>query len=233
MILDGNRWEKESIRQDMAARLKCLRENYPGGKLSHATLSEELEKRGTKISKDSLIKYESGSALRMNAEALLGLADFYGVSTDFLLCRTDDPAPVCEISPVDIFGLSSKALHALLEHDWWWQLTKDNGEVETCPVVGLSASSILSRLLEDEEFLQVLGNLANLTTPAHRRAIHDYDSSECPSEYPEDKLKLNPIMRPFKDSLWDMEISNAARHFGNAAERLLRGYDREEPLPDK
>lgn len=226
--MDGNRWEKESIRQDMAARLKCLRENYPGGKLSHATLSEELEKRGTKISKDSLIKYESGSALRMNAEALLGLADFYGVSTDFLLCRTDDPAPVCNISSVDVLGLSKKAIDNLLENDWFVAGATQNGEIVGIPHGGLQPTDVLSRLLEDDEFMQVIGNLSRYTSPMVRdhlrKSAHPADSS--------DKFVYNPFMEAFNDSLWSLYVSSLTRHFGNAAERLLKEYD-EEPFPDK
>ena len=37
-------------------------------------------------------KWEQGAG-KLNGEVLCAIADKYGCSTDFLLCRTDDPAP--------------------------------------------------------------------------------------------------------------------------------------------
>ncbi len=82
---------------EMARRLKALR-NAKG--LSHNDLKNELQSRyGIKISRASLLNYEIDdefhskadalSNLKMNAEYLNCFADFYGVSTDYLLCRTD------------------------------------------------------------------------------------------------------------------------------------------------
>lgn len=80
----------------MARRLKALR-NSKG--LSHNDLKNELQhKYKIQISRASLLNYEIDDEfhskanalanLKMNAEYLNCFADFYGVSTDFLLCRT-------------------------------------------------------------------------------------------------------------------------------------------------
>lgn len=78
----------------MATRLKSLREEKG---LSHERLSALLqEKYGIKISKDSLMNYEvsdpyhikAGKNQGMRIEYLRCLADFYGVSSDYLLGLT-------------------------------------------------------------------------------------------------------------------------------------------------
>lgn len=83
----------------MAQRLKQLRE---GMGLSHEKLSKTLlDRYDVKISSDSLINYEvtdenHAKALKnqgMCVKYLRSLADFYGVSADYILGRTDDPGP--------------------------------------------------------------------------------------------------------------------------------------------
>ncbi len=44
------------------------------------------------VSQNTYSQYETG-VIALTAEAVVRLADFYGVSTDYLLDRTDDPAP--------------------------------------------------------------------------------------------------------------------------------------------
>ena len=72
-------------------RLKRLRESK---KLSHDKLSDEIEDRyGVHIDKKTLINYEKAETLSskpdavkgMNITRLTALADYYGVSTDYLL----------------------------------------------------------------------------------------------------------------------------------------------------
>lgn len=87
----------------MATRLKDLRNER---KLSHAKLSDALkEKYGISISKDSLIAYEvtsqvhakAGANQGMRAEYLRCLADFYGVSTDYILGIESIRSPDSEV----------------------------------------------------------------------------------------------------------------------------------------
>ena len=101
----------------MAARLKELRK---ARKLSHEKLAVALQnKYGISISKDSLVAYEApceghtrfGSNMRMSVEYIICLADYYGVTTDYLLVNTDDPS----IKPAvrTETGLSAKAVQNL------------------------------------------------------------------------------------------------------------------------
>ena len=79
-------------------RLKRLRESK---KLSHDKLSDEIEDRyGVHIDKKTLINYEKAETLSstpdavkgMNITRLTALADYYGVSTDYLLGVSDCPS---------------------------------------------------------------------------------------------------------------------------------------------
>ena len=78
----------------IARRLRELRQQKG---LSHAKLADILsEKYNISISKTSLLSYENTNAddsrvgnRRMNVEFLDCLADFYGVSTDYILGRKD------------------------------------------------------------------------------------------------------------------------------------------------
>lgn len=86
----------------LAQRLKKLRET---NKLSHVELSKALKREyNVNISKDSLINYEvtdphhtrANKNLGMNVEFLTCLADFYGVTTDYLLGLSDVPTLAVE-----------------------------------------------------------------------------------------------------------------------------------------
>ena len=90
--------EEQSVK--MGKRLKALREETPlnGKKMSHEKLKEKLKEiYGVEISRDSLMNYEVsdvnhskfGTNLKMNVEYLNCLSSFYGVSTDYLLGRSD------------------------------------------------------------------------------------------------------------------------------------------------
>ena len=113
---------------EMAKRLKQLRVDRG---FSHEKLAAELSKQyGIRISKDSLINYEVADPNSerkypnngMKIEYLRCLADFFGVSTDYLLGLTDptvtspnmDERAICNRT-----GLSSVAVHNLLiAHDF-------------------------------------------------------------------------------------------------------------------
>ena len=113
----------------MAERLKALRESRG---LSHEKLSiaisqqygDNTEPSEDKrlISRDSLINYEkaSGKNLGMRAEHLMRLANFYGVSTDYLIGLTDKKTPDTTAQGViDYTGLSEenvKTLHEMVEN---------------------------------------------------------------------------------------------------------------------
>ena len=50
---------------------------------------EELA-TATEISKSALGSYENDNYKEISHKSLVALADFYGVSTDYLLCRTEN-----------------------------------------------------------------------------------------------------------------------------------------------
>lgn len=107
---------------EIGKRLKMLREEK---NLSHVALKQELEKRyGVKISRNSLMNYEIRedfhsksdklSNLHMGADYLSCLADFYGVSTDFLLARSEIRSANPDIqAAVRYTGLSEKTIKSL------------------------------------------------------------------------------------------------------------------------
>lgn len=116
----------------MADRLRLLRESR---KLSHEKLSKTLsEKYGIKISSDSLMNYEVSREehskkyknMGMRVEYLYCLADFYGVSTDYLLGLAENPVPDQSIQAVCQYtGLSpatAELLHAYASSGFTTQL---------------------------------------------------------------------------------------------------------------
>lgn len=101
----------------MAERLKKLREEK---KISHVSLSKAIkEKYGIEISRDSLMSYEVSDPNHtkayknegMRVEYLRCLADFYGVSSDYLLGFTNDPKR--QPCAVDELGLSEEAVNEI------------------------------------------------------------------------------------------------------------------------
>lgn len=145
--------------QVMARRLKAER-NKKG--LSHVKLCEALqEKYGIAISKDSLINYEvsdethpkAGSNMAMRVEYLSCLADFYGVSMDYLAGKAEEPSPDVSVQAASAYtGLSGEALE-MLRFDCLNQ-----------SVDKLRYLAFLSSLLIDSNFRHLLLELYRFTT---------------------------------------------------------------------
>lgn len=107
---------------EIAKRLRSLRESVG---LNPEQLSRAIyEKSGVKIGRNSIINYEVGESyntktdknLGMRAEYVIALADFYGVSTDYLLGRTPDDVKTPDMDKravCDYTGLSEKAVSRL------------------------------------------------------------------------------------------------------------------------
>lgn len=105
----------------MAKRLKELREEK---KISHVSLSKAIkDKYGVEISRDSLMGYEVSDPNHtkayknegMRVEYLRCLADFYGVSADYLLGFTNEPKR--QSCAADQLGLSSHAIQNIVSHN--------------------------------------------------------------------------------------------------------------------
>ena len=128
----------------VAKRLKELRTERG---LSHQALIEALSDKygedGFSISKDSLINYEKTSGkihcVRMSAETLWYLADFYGVSTDWLLGKSDFKSSKMERLSAGGLCLSEKTVGAMF------------GERSVSPALNL--------LFETETFREFLSTL--------------------------------------------------------------------------
>lgn len=115
-----NQIEKSFI---MAERLKRLREEnrYSHEKLSNALINQY----GIKISPDSLMNYEvsvshhtkAGKNQGMRVEYLRCLADFYNVSTDYLLGLSNVKTPSTDLQAVVAYtGLSEDNVATLNTH---------------------------------------------------------------------------------------------------------------------
>lgn len=107
----------------LARRLKELRE---GKELSLRALSAAIkEKCGIQISRESLLNYEIDSDTHPKAQKREGMsvrklrcfAEFYGVSTDYLLGLTDVPSANADVRAACSFtGLSENAVSLLNEY---------------------------------------------------------------------------------------------------------------------
>lgn len=109
----------ENLSSVLARRLKTLRESRG---LTLAALSKEItEQYGVHISKESLTNYEVVDSFHskakknegMSVKYLRCLADFYNVSTDYLLGITQTPNREPDIKKLCDTGLSSDAVASL------------------------------------------------------------------------------------------------------------------------
>lgn len=113
---------KQEMSFEIGSRLKSLREEKH---LSYQGLADALLKKyGIKISKDSLRDYEICSDYRskakslpnlgMRTEYLIALSDFYKVSTDYLLCKTDVRSQDIQVREICRYtGLTEEAVETL------------------------------------------------------------------------------------------------------------------------
>lgn len=114
--------DKQEMSFEIGSRLKSLREEKH---LSYQGLADALLKKyGIKISKDSLRDYEICSDYRskakslpnlgMRTEYLIALSDFYEVSTDYLLCKTDVRSQDIQVREICRYtGLSENTIELL------------------------------------------------------------------------------------------------------------------------
>lgn len=121
--------DKQAISFAMGKRLKDLREERS---LSHDNLIKQLNaKYGISVSRDSLMAYEISDESRtkaskfpnmgMRVEYLYCLADFYGVSLDYLLGKTDVRIPDCTVQSMCKYtGLSEYAVETLRYFNAWF-----------------------------------------------------------------------------------------------------------------
>lgn len=142
--------KKKALTFVMAERLKTLRKEAG---YSHQKLSEELRKRyEIKISKDALITYEApefhtnaGANDGMSVRYLRCLADFFSVSTDYLLGLTDEATPdMDERAACEYLGLTAEAVRK------WRYYIHPAAELEPDKRYSFYPIEMLNSLLTDE-----------------------------------------------------------------------------------
>ena len=94
-------------RKKIGARITCLREAHG---LSQKALSNELEKLGLAVCRETITQWENGTR-DLKTEYLAKLSEFFGVSADWLLGLTD--APERTPAAADDLGLSYETIEAL------------------------------------------------------------------------------------------------------------------------
>lgn len=110
-------------------------------------LAEYLSK-----TRQSISYYCDGSS-SPDWETIVKIADFFNVSTDYLLGRTEDPSRLPSI--VDDLGLSLKAVDAIEQLEMY---DTPNGQLQFGNASS-HALDILNCLLESPDFHEVMGNL--------------------------------------------------------------------------
>ena len=175
----------ESIK--IANRLKELRSKK---ELSFEQLKKVLlEEFDIKISVDSLKNYEitedhirANSNLGMRIEYLNCFADFYGVTTDYLLGRTDDPSP--HPSAVDELGLSPRIidnLKSLNQEKPEFQIKKEALELI------LSPHNIKELVCDISQYLILVQSYCD----SHEKNIHIIQQY-LPAEHSQRELRRTP-----------------------------------------
>lgn len=195
----------------MAERMKQLREEKG---LSHEKLSKALfDQYGVKISSDSLINYEVADAMHtkayknqgMRVEYLRCLADFYGVSADYILGQINDPcrAP----SAIDDLGLSEKAVRWLADLK-----TSTNQDLATG----------VNRILENVTFQLLVYEIYYYAAATKAEAIYNNTYSQYFDIFPEgkylDAASGEEIRRNFDSKI--QEIAKSGVYSGTVSDAL-------------
>ena len=95
------------------------------------------------INRSTLSRIINGSTEKVSAQLIVDAAQYFGVSTDFLLGLTDIPDPMNH--PVESFGLTEAAAKAILSADVHIEM--------------------LNRLLENQRFCQLTQTIAHALEP--------------------------------------------------------------------
>ena len=150
---------------------KHLKEERLNMGLSHVKLSAILkEKYGVNISKDSLINYEvidaahtkAGSNVAMRAEYLYCLADFYGVSVDYLLGLNEVRSTDIQVKgDCQYTGLSEAAVQSIKQ------------DCTKCDHDGKRYLAFLNSLLVDPNFRYLITTLYRFTTANEAKTVYD------------------------------------------------------------
>lgn len=129
-----------------------------GERLAHLInrkgLSDSDLAKALHINRSTLSRIINGGTEKVSAQLIVDAAQYFGVSTDFLLGLTDIPDPMNH--PVESFGLTEAAAKAILSEDV---------HIE-----------ILNRLLENQRFCQLTQTMAYALEPGQIVAAMSYDN---------------------------------------------------------
>lgn len=203
---------------EVANRLRFLRESQH---LSYESLRRQiLNQYGVNISKDSLRNYEvsedeynthAGKVSGMSIEKLCCLADFYGVSTDYLLHRTDMKSPdPSQQEACRYTGLTEDAAMRLkINNDFF---------CKNHPHDGSRPIQVLSTLLTDSEFWQALNTAAALTSSGQRDLLQQFENQRVKYNYDD------PVSEVFliEDSEIDKRCMGIAHHITNVVMKQVK-----------
>lgn len=204
----------------LADRLRYLREEKG---LSWDRLAETLKDQyGIQIHRDTLKFYEAkgnhskaGNNRAMKAEYLYCLADYYGVSVDYLLGRTDTRSPDADIQAImQKTALSEATVQELLG-------TKLNGHQFLSPLVD-DIAGIYFEILSDYILLTATSkNYSSMPKGMSiEKAAHNYAISQELDEYGEISVTKRDYMRYLT-----AEIGNAIAE--GLRNKYIPGYDSE------
>ena len=151
----------------LSKRLKELREEK---KLSHEKLCEQLQQAGVKIGLQSLKNFEVTekrhskfeAAKGMKAETLFNLAEFYGVSVDYLLGRTETQSIDNKVQAAcEVTGLDEEAIK---------QIKSEITFMNDCNII-----STLNALLTCNEFWSMVLNFSTLEEDSKEHIINRHN----------------------------------------------------------
>lgn len=199
-----------------------------GMKLSQADLIEALSNVGVSVGRNTLSAIENGSANGFSLDLLVGLCKIFDCDIGYLLCEYDPKrhitADICAAT-----GLSEKAVERIQGgEDYYYNVA--GVKVPHPEKGGLTPSEILVRLLERDDFWRVLGNMSGWTKSGAQdwfRATDEYNPLQGGLPCAEGYLSPNPAFEPYADSFRDLFLAAAVKHFGEAAEGVLSGYEKE------
>ena len=106
------------------------------------------------INRSTMGRILKGETERVSSQMIIDAAQYFGVSTDFLLGLTDMPDPMNH--PVESFGLTEGASRAILSED-----------------VNID---MLNRLLENQRFCQLTQTMAYALEPDQTAGVMSYDN---------------------------------------------------------
>ena len=195
-----------------------IREERNARKWSQDELISRLQDRDAGIGRNKISNVENGvvkDVKSLSLDALEALCDLFECDLGYLLGEYDErqrvAAEVC-----DATGLTETAAQRLLN------LKSDITDYTVGKVFGVVPRiDILSRILSDHEFWQILNNLSQWTSPVLEEQMSTFDAVNA---YAPATDGIIAEMQPLSTPLRDTEIASVAMHFFNVAKRAV-GWD--------